>query len=200
MRNFLRVVWLVLGTVIAIVLPIVIGLITLSFFIGLVALAILFCFVFAGDWMIRNMARSDMGPWLTSVSGSQYTYAWDGYGIALNIVQSHVHLSTKEAGRVVAKTYVFSDIREWGFEAPGAQRTQVFGNVGFNVGIGVAAANAASLMQSEDGTGFWVKVKDIDHPRWFVKFGGNPNYRGKDVVISELERWMEIFSQHINRE
>ena len=48
-------------------------------------------------------------------------------------------------------------------------------------------------MITREKTGFWVSVADIDFPVWFVKF-----QEKKDLKI-ELERWMEIMQQAVNR-
>jgi hypothetical protein len=200
MRNIIRLLWLICAPFLAFGLAIASGIGARSVVVGLLALVALLVGTFYVDKFIRMAFRFDMAPWLSSVRNAPYRYAWDGYGLALDTVSSKVSLSSRIGGRVMAKTYPFSDIREWGFEAPGHQQTHTFGNVGLGVATGVAAANVSSVMKAEAETGFWVKTKDVETPRWFVQFGGNPAYPRKAAVVTDLERWMEIFSQHVNRE
>ncbi len=196
MRIFSRVMWMIFCLFAIPILSIVIGVNAGSVTAGFIAFGFL-CFGFyLSDKAIHKAGRVDMRPWLESVKECKYSYAWDGCGIAVDPVKNLLHIAAPFNNKTVSKTYAFGDVREWGYEAPGHSNIMTFGNVGVSAATGVAAANAAGALRALDKTGLWVKVKDIDFPRWFIKFGGNPDLGKK--VVGELDRWMEILGQNIN--
>jgi uncharacterized protein YhdP len=67
-------------------------------------------------------------------------------------------------------------------------------NLGANVGSGMA--NVISDQNARENTGLWIDVKDIDHPRWFIKF--KISRAGDKAGEATLRQWMEIMSQTIN--
>lgn len=82
-------------------------------------------------------------------------------GIALDEIKGELILS---AGRLIKK-YPFSDVREW---------------QELSDGTGTYASR----------NGFYIKVKDIDHPEWHL------SRMNKET----RKRWFEIFNQKINRD
>ncbi|MDY0747930.1 DUF4755 domain-containing protein [Paucibacter sp. R3-3] len=80
------------------------------------------------------------------------------------------------------KVYPFADVREW---ESSNQRSghAIGGNVLATTALNIGAAQAAI-----NGSGFFVKVRDIDHPTWRVEM-----FLSKDQA-----RWMEILRQAIN--
>lgn len=48
------------------------------------------------------------------------------------------------------------------------------------------------MPRAMENTGLWLTVKDIEWPKWFVKFEYDKN------TEIELTRWMEILQQNIN--
>ena len=47
-----------------------------------------------------------------------------------------------------------------------------------------------------ENVGLWLKVKDINYPKWFIKF----NCDDKQKTEIKLSQWMEILRQEINNE
>lgn len=149
----------------------------------------------------ENVGRIPMDDWLASITNKSYSYAWDGTGMALDEENKILHLSSKFNNQIIQKKYNFSDIREWGYNIEGhtIQTSETIIGGGFNgffrnIGsaIGVAIANSASVGAANEKTGFWIKISDIDYPKWLVKF--KPQ---KDLEM-ELMKWMEIFEQKVN--
>lgn len=167
----------------------------------------------AGIWLTYHVAsgidkagRIDMNEWLSSVAECDYKYAWDGSGIALDATGKQIHLTGRTDKKSVSKTYSFYDVREWGFEIPGVTMetgTTFHGPslhaVSKNLGniIGTSMVNQAILANAEDNTGLWLAVRDIDFPKWFIKFGAE---KGRKHTETELNRWMEILRQNINQD
>jgi hypothetical protein len=77
----------------------------------------------------------------------------------------------------LVKKYSLDDIREW---ATQTVDTQLF-TTNALVAAGAAAKQAAN-------TGFVLRVKDIEHPEWFISMHSS----------NDRARWMEIFNQAIN--
>lgn len=162
---------------------------------GVISWLILTVLVFVGGiraqkW-VNTLARINMDSWLSSMAECDQKYAFDGTGIAVDAKNRIVHLASHANGQLISKKYPFSDVREWEYEIPG--KVMAFGNPRFATATGVAVKNAIE----EEKVGFWVKVKDIDFPIWFIKFGANPAISGKQQKM-ELSRWMEILNQTVN--
>ena len=73
----------------------------------------------------------------------------------------------------------------------------VFGQPSMTTAAQVGAFNVIAAANKAESTGFWVKVRDIEYPRWFIKVDAFSN-KGHQVTAT-LDQWMEIFSQHVNR-
>ncbi len=133
-----------------------------------------------------NLGRIKMDSWLSSVANCDFKYAWDGSGIALDTTIKQIHLVAHIKKQLITRIYPISDIREWGYEMPGT--TNISGR---NV-----VGNVALAFNAIENTGFWLKVKDIDHPKWFIKFKCKSS-QDKETE-KELLRWMEILNQNVN--
>ena len=196
MRNVIRTMLMVFGPFIGIGLSIYVGIMAASFIAFFVALGASIGAIFVVDRMIDKAGRINMDAWLSKNDGCKYKYAWDGDGIAVDTGKKVIHLTAKFARNHVSKTYSFEDVREWGFEAPGSSETKTYGRVGLQVTTQVMTENAVSMLKSIENTGLWIKVRDIEFPRWFIRFHGK-SAQDKGT-IRELEKWMEILSQNIN--
>lgn len=62
--------------------------------------------------------------------------------------------------------------------------------------VGADIKNVRSISNAMENTGLWLRVKDIELPKWFIKFKCE-TARDKNTEI-ELTRWMEILQQNIN--
>jgi len=186
------------GTFIAIGLSIYLGVEAGSFIVFILALAVLIFIVVRIDRALDKAGRIDMEPWLSQNAGCKYKYAWDGDGIAVDTDKQVVHLVCRSGRTSIAKSYALSDVREWGYEAPGSQATRTYGNVGLQIGTQVAAENLASVLTSIENTGLWLKVRDIEFPRWFIKFRAKAAQ--DKTTLMELAKWVEILNQTVNNE
>lgn len=156
--------------------------------------------VFLGK-AVDQIGRVNMDSWLASVADCKYKYAWDGSGIAIDIKNSKIYLTSRFNRQSTAKMYSLYDVREWGYEIPGfsTQKSGMvigggLGNASHNIGasIGDGITNMANISNARENTGLWLKVKDIDFPKWFIKF------KTDNKTENELTRWMEILQQSIN--
>lgn len=126
-------------------------------------------------------AKAALMDMLAMQEGQGYLHARGGSGIAVN-----------PASRLVAlvdgsnrKAYPFADIREW--EA--VQETA--GEIRHNsvaMQLGSTAKNIEMAVNAARNTGFFVTVRDIDHPVWRVEMPDKADQR----------KWMEILRQQIN--
>ncbi len=148
----------------------------------------------------------NMDAWLSTVAQCQHKYAWDGFGVALDTSSRIIYLkSYTEDKRPIASQYSFSDVREWGYEIPG-MTTVTAGHVvggglqgaGANIGnaIGAGAMNLANAFQAANNTGLWIRVKDINFPKWFIRFPRDGN--NTKLAEAKLNVWMEIMEQTFN--
>lgn len=134
--------------------------------------------------------------------GLRYRHTYDGYGIAVDPEKRVIHLKSFRGTKAVTATYPFSDVREWRFNIPSTGGEIIPGHVvggglegfGHNLGSAVRASvlNHKAKKATEEATGLFILVRDIDMPEWQIKF---PNSRSREM---EIKRWMEILRQHIN--
>lgn len=85
------------------------------------------------------------------------------------------------------RVYGYGDVRSW---ESNKQTAGVMAAVGGGL-AGAMAAGGASMRaesQAEAATGFYVFVRDIEHPRWRVAMSS----------ARDQARWMEIFTQELN--
>jgi hypothetical protein len=69
------------------------------------------------------------------------------------------------------KTYPFSDIRQWHYVVPAR-----------------AATSLTDGLYMVNKTGFFVSVRDVEHPEWRIQFR----------FEKQMKQWIEIFEQSIN--
>jgi hypothetical protein len=150
------------------------------FLIGAAPTALLVWFVMARASR-REAAHAAMLGEAGVQPGSGCDHSEGGTGIAINKQAKTVTMLV--AG--VSKTYPFADIREW----RSAKHTagQVVG-VGIQGGLAAVGANAAAERQAKAASGFFVSVRDVDHPTWRIEMKNEPTQH----------RWMELFTQEIN--
>lgn len=118
-----------------------------------------------------------------------YTHFENGSGIAIDPAASTLTLrapATTLMGEPTTKTYPFSDVREW-TNAHSTPATFIpMGGVANGLAAGAASLGAAARAAAE--TGFFIKVRDVQHPEWRVAMAGK---RMRDS-------WTEILEQEIN--
>lgn len=125
----------------------------------------------------RGAAHDELLAKAGIARGTGFDHTEDGTCIAINRQSKTLVLISRSA----AKTYAYADVREWDArsERPGA----IVGN------SLQAVAMAASLeRQAKLNTGFYVTVRDVDHPQWRVAMKAE----------KQRLRWMEILRQEIN--
>jgi Domain of unknown function (DUF4755) len=206
MRAFLTLCFAVIGYIAVIWLSVVLGAITKSWIVFFLCLGVGILSIFKlSNAAYLKVGRINMDSWLSSVADCDYRYAWDGSGIAVDTKNKKIHLTSQFKKQSTSKLYSLSDVREWGYEMPGA----TFRTPGRIVGgglqgavqnsredMGTAVANAISTSKSMENTGLWLTTKDIDFPKWFIKFRCE-KVHDKNAEM-ELTRWMEILQQNIN--
>jgi hypothetical protein len=190
------------GAFVSFALAVYFGLKEVSWTLFLVILA-LGCVV--SWWASKSMfdiGRIGMRRWLATVAQCEFKDAWDGCGIALDGRTRIVHLTARFSGKPVSKSYPLQDVREWGIQVGGVTTvtaSQVYGGgvggAAHNLGQSAAAsfANAVSASNAIDSTGLWLRVRDTEYPRWFIKFVSR---NAQDAAA--MHRWMEVLQQQIN--
>ena len=119
----------------------------------------------------------------TLLPGADYSHVFQDFAIAVSEKNRQVYLAA--GGN--SKTYDFSDIRKWHYNMES-------GGAIIGVGMTGAAMNVRQGRQNEENSGFFVQVKDVDHPEWQIRFPYD-----KDLK-KNLLRWMEIFEQKVNKQ
>jgi Domain of unknown function (DUF4755) len=158
------------------------------------------------DRTLNSVGRLDMTPWLASAADCKYKYAWDGYGIAVDAGNQTLHLVSRFNRKPISKSYPFSDVRRWAYEMPGfavrAPSEAIGGGAlarathDVTSGVTTGFANSMSQISSMEKTGLYIEVRDIDFPKWFIKFQSRRAHDKK--TETELVRWMEILEQTLN--
>lgn len=138
--------------------------------------------------------ETQLDQWLKSLPETKYKYGEDQHGIALDEASRELHLFIYG----YAKTYPFSDIREWTTNvATGGKIHAAFGTGVVNVAnsFSVGSANRAQEKQNQEETGLFITVRDVNTPVWRVRFSKNLHDEAR------LQRqWMEILRQVIKGE
>lgn len=189
------------GTIGALIFSIALGMDQSSWTVFWVTLLIGCVVVVFAAVKVHSVGRVNMQGWLDEHAACAYTYAYDGCGIAVDDRASQIHLTARMEGKMVSKSYGFDAVREWGFEIPQAQQVEAREVFGGGVRGGMyntqqameaAMVNSVKLGQARETTGLWLHLRDIDYPRWFIKFETN------NRTATTLRRWMEILAQTIN--
>jgi Domain of unknown function (DUF4755) len=138
------------------------------------------------QWKKASAADAARGPNVRGfdeefIKSADYAHTFKKTAIAVDVKNQRVYLA--QNGK--SKIYEFADIRSWRYNLSS-------GGAVYGGGMAVAAANIANSNQNVNSSGFFVRVKDVDHPEWQVQFKYNKQYE------QELKRWMEIFEQKVN--
>ena len=128
----------------------------------------------------QELAENELGS-LPELQAADYKHVFNTSAIALNKSNQTLFLADGTA----RKNYSFEDIRKWSYEVLTGGR--VVGG-----GLQQVAINREVNQANRDGSGFFVEVRDIDRPKWHIKFEHGSK------TETELLRWMEILRQHIN--
>jgi len=170
----------------------VIGLIS-----GIAVIAVVIFIVAKLSRVVQNYGRVKTNDWLSSLDHCKYKYAFDGTGIAIDGDARVIHLASRFDKELMSGKYPFGDVRKW--ESTISGKWDSIGNISASGAAGMFIRNATL----EEETGLWITVRDVDHPKWFVKFGNNPAFGSSMGATSskakhELARWMEILNQTLN--
>ena len=117
------------------------------------------------------LAKAGIAP------GTGFDHSEEGTGIAINRQAKTLVL----IARCAAKTYPYSDVREW------AARAERPGAIVANNLQAVAMA-AGMEREAKLNTGLFVTVRDVDHPQWRIAMEAE----------KQRLRWMEILRQELN--
>ena len=106
-------------------------------------------------------------------------------GIAINAATGKIAMA--KAG--LRNAYAFGDVREWSSSKETAGQAVAVGG-GLALGAMAAFQSGAAASAAAARSGFFVTVRDIDHPQWRVEM---PD-------VDDQARWMEILRQLVNRD
>ena len=85
----------------------------------------------------------------------------------------------------LVKTYAYAEIRAWEAVSQAAER---FVGATFQGGLAAGGANARANAAAAAQSGFFITVRDVDHPIWRIAM----------IAPITQAKWMEIFRQEIN--
>ena len=105
-----------------------------------------------------------------------------GTGIAIDRAQRKILLA---AGKN-AKAYSFDDIRSW--EGRKGQRGGRAVGYGAQGTLAAGASNMSDARQADAETGFYVKMRDMEHAQWRISM----------FIDADRARWTEILEQAVN--
>lgn len=128
----------------------------------------------------QELAENELSS-LPELQAADYKHVFNTSAIALNKSNQTLFLVDGTA----RKNYAFEDIRKWNY-------TFLTGGRVVGGGLQHGAFNQQVNQANRDGSGFFVEVRDIDHPKWHIKF------QHDSKAETELLRWMEILRQNIN--
>jgi len=115
------------------------------------------------------------------LKSADFSHTFKKFAIAVDVKNQRVYLA--QNGK--SKIYSYADIRGWRYNLS-------TGGAVYGGGMNAAMVNIANSNQNVNSSGFFVRVKDVDHPEWQIQFKYNKQYE------HELKRWMEIFEQKVN--
>ncbi|TJY58307.1 DUF4755 domain-containing protein [Sinimarinibacterium sp. CAU 1509] len=128
------------------------------------------------------------GAWITELRPDQvdYSYTYDGDGIAISASQRAVVL---KKGTLI-KRYGFDAIRNWETKVNTGNEL-INADFRLNSISQTDSINRKIRMANEASSGLFIEVRDIDHPRWHIRFS-------RHEMVQQVPRWMEILRQLIN--
>lgn len=141
-----------------------------------------FCLVSFLVFKITQSRRAEKA-WMDGTAGATFRHRTSTTGIAIDPVRELLFLQEGSTFRA----FPFADLRGWEkiwLTGGGV----VMAGAGLPSAMGAAAANNQIRAQNRDGSGLFVKVRDIDHATWHIKF----------ATSKELDRWFEILTQYVN--
>jgi Domain of unknown function (DUF4755) len=120
------------------------------------------------------------------VQDFDYKHTYQGTAIGFSVPNQSIYLVAND----LEKTYKFEEVRSW--ETKLQTGGGMIGGSGLHGGLQAIGENIRVRRENADASGLFIYVKDIDHPKWHIKFEADQK---SDI---ELSRWMEILRQHIN--
>jgi len=147
-------------------------------FIGASAVLIYFAFI-----KNKSTSTSSSSNSTTSDKKQSFDYYHDYAGTAIGVAKLSSELYLKNGK--IEKTYSFADVRNW---ESSIQSNEVYrGN-----GMAGIAASMSVAANNKKNTGLFIDVRDIENPKWIVRFKLDRN------IEKNMGRWMEILRQTIN--
>ena len=154
-------------------------------------------FIASGFYLFKRLATKMLAKEsilneLPEIMNADYKHVIGDSAIALNKSTQTLFL----ANGSTRKTYSFQDVRNWNYAvlAGGASLGGRFekGVVGQIQAFTTAKEYVRNAKNIAAGSGLFIEVKDIDHPKWRIEFARS------NLMEAELLRWMEILRQNIN--
>ena len=120
------------------------------------------------------------------------SHEYNGYKINIDDQKRVIHLQSRFGRKLIAKTYQFSEIREYGYSYENADAPVILGVQGSNLFnmISYKRQNA----RNKQGTELYLSVKDPVYPHWRIEF---PYDKKNGEMI--FKQWMELLNLTINR-
>ena len=117
----------------------------------------------------------------SEVQSYDYYHEYDGTAIGINKSESSIYLKNGKA----KKTYSFKEVRNWESSIQSNEVYRGYGMAGVAASLSVAANN-------KKNTGLFIDTRDIDNPKWTIRFKIDRN------IEQSMARWTEILRQSIN--
>lgn len=122
---------------------------------------------------------------LPEMQTSDYKYSIGTSAIALNKTNRTLFLADGQKRKI----YSLDDVRRWSYELRSGGEIHGFNAISV---IAFFSENQRIKKENQDASGLFLEVRDIENPKWQIKFKGN-----KKTIETELLRWMEILTQNI---
>jgi len=129
----------------------------------------------------QDGAKAELLRLLSLPDGQGYVHAKAGSGIAVDPKGKRVALIQGGVG----KAYAYADVREWQWVQETAAEIR---HSSVSMQLAATGQNIKAAIDASRATGFFVTVRDIDHPVWRVEM----------TAKADQARWMEIMRQEIN--
>ena len=122
---------------------------------------------------------------LPEFKNADYCHIYAGTAISISKLNQTLFLAQDK----IHKTYSFADVRTWSF-------VNLAGGDGIVGGTALQnfAANKSVHNYNTTRSGLFIQVRDIEMPKWQIKFPYDAN------LDASLNRWMEILRQLLNEE
>lgn len=96
------------------------------------------------------------------------------------------------------KTYSFDDLKEWKYNISHGVEIE-------DAGLSITAKNINNvrMAKNRNETGFFISVRDIQNPEWHIRFfpkeGSFKSQQGLNNLRKQMNQWMEVFDQIVNK-